>query len=117
MHPSPTQGDQGDNINPIPWNFHHNEMTADGRIRPALYPISHHIPPGRCLPEGSLCDNAHDEQCCGSSNFCQNYWGISKCVAFADVTADDIQNPVKIAQNRRIKYFYNQMLQNVKSNL
>lgn len=97
----------------VPWNYYHNEIIPDGRIRPALYPISYHIPPGKCLPDGSLCDKGHDEQCCGASAFCQDYWGISKCVAYSKVTPNDIHNPSKIQENRLLKYFYKQMLTKV----
>lgn len=97
----------------LPWNFYHNEVMPDGRIRPALYPISHHIPPGKCLPDGNLCDEGHDEQCCGRSAFCQNYWGISKCVAYSKVTMADMHNPYQIQQNRVYKHYYRYMLSKV----
>lgn len=97
----------------VPWNFYHKELLPDGRVRPALYPISHHIPPGKCLPDGALCDEGHDEQCCGRSAFCQNYWGTSKCVAYSRVTLADMHNPYQIQQNRLYKHFYRYMLSKV----
>lgn len=101
------QQQQQPGLNLVPWNYYHSEYLPDGRIRPALYPIAKHIPYGLCLPENSLCDQGHDEQCCGAASFCVNYWGLNKCVAYRQLSENDLRNPLQIEYNTNYKNYYN----------
>lgn len=70
-----------------------------------------------CLPEGSLCDPGHDEQCCGQSSFCINYWGAGKCLAFTELDRNDFSDDKKKKSNLNYKNYFNYLLQNVKNEI
>ncbi|XP_057304842.1 uncharacterized protein LOC130641859 [Hydractinia symbiolongicarpus] len=101
----------------IPWNYNHAEKLPDGRIRPALYPIAKHIPTGKCLPESSLCDKGHDEQCCGAATFCVDFWGISKCLAFRRQSLDDLHNLYQIRNNINYKNYHRYLTSSIFDNI
>lgn len=101
----------------IPWNYNHAEKLPDGRTRPALYPIAKHIPTGKCLPESSLCDKGHDEECCGAATFCVDFWGISKCLAFRRQSLDDLHNLYQIRNNMNYKNYHRYLTSSIFDNI
>ena len=70
-----------------------------------------------CLPENSVCDVGHDNQCCGPSSFCIDYWGAGKCLAFNQLEQNDFTDESKKMSNLNYKSYYNYLLQMVKNEI
>ena len=73
-------------------------------------PVKYRVPAGKCLPENSLCDVGHDDQCCGHATFCVDYWGVGKCLAFIKPSYYDMHDAYRIARNKNYKAYYNNWL-------
>ncbi|XP_066929103.1 uncharacterized protein [Clytia hemisphaerica] len=81
-----------------------------------LYPHINGI--NSCLPENSLCDAGHDEQCCGPASFCIDYWGTGKCISMSkNPELNDHRNTYKMWNNLNAKRQFNRMLNQVKNEI